>query len=76
MLEQGIISPILTNWQSALVVVPKPGPGDDFRMCVDYVDLNRRTQPVKFPLPHIDDIMQNLGGAKYFCKLDLAKGYY
>lgn len=58
------------------MVVPKPGPGDDFRMCVDYVDLNKLTTTVKFPIPNIEDIMQSLGGSKYFCKLDLSKGYY
>ncbi len=56
--------------------MPKPGPGDEFRMCIDYVDLNKLTTSVKFPIPNIEDIMQNLGGSLYFCKLDLAKGYY
>jgi hypothetical protein len=45
-------------------------------MCIDYVDLNKLTKTVKFPIPNIEDIMQSLGGAFYFCKLDLAKGYY
>ena len=45
-------------------------------MCVDYVDLNKLTKGVKYPLPLIEYIMQNLGGALWFCKLDLAKGYY
>lgn len=57
LLQAGIIEPILTNWQSGIVVVPKPGPGDEFRMCIDYVDLNRLTKTVKFPLPNIEDIM-------------------
>ena len=45
-------------------------------MCIDYVDLNKLTKTVKFPIPNIEDILQSLGGAVYFCKLDLAKGYY
>ena len=56
--------------------MPKPGPGDDYRMCIDYVDLNKLTTTVKFPIPNIEDIMQSLGNSKYFCKLDLSKGYY
>lgn len=45
-------------------------------MCIDYVDLNKITKTCKFPIPNIEDIMSSLGGALYFCKLDLAKGYY
>ena len=76
MLKASIISPILTDWQSGIVIVPKPGPGDDYRFCVDYTDLNKITVPIKFPLPIIEDIMQSLGSCNYFCKLDLAKGYF
>lgn len=57
MLKAGIISPILTDWQSGIVIVPKPGPGDDYRFCVDYTDLNKITKAVKFPFPIIEDIM-------------------
>lgn len=45
-------------------------------MCIDYVDLNKITKTCKFPIPNIEDIMSSLGGSLYFCKLDLAKGYY
>lgn len=45
-------------------------------MCVDYVELNAKTKTVKFAIRNIEDIMQSLGGSQYFCKLDLAKGYY
>ena len=34
------------------------------------------TKTVKFPIPHIEDIMQSLGKAKVFVKMDLAKGYW
>jgi hypothetical protein len=57
LLQEGIIEPILTNWLSGIVVVPKPGPGDEFRMCIDYVDLNKLSKTVKFPLPNIENIM-------------------
>ena len=58
------------------MIVPKPGPGDSYRFCVDFVDVNKITKPIKFPIPIIEDIMQSLGGCNYFCKLDLAKGYF
>lgn len=57
LLADDIIEPILTDWASGIVVVPKPGPGDDFRMCIDYVDLNRITKTVRYPIPYIEDIM-------------------
>ena len=57
MLRIGVIEPILTDWQSAVVVAPKPGPGDDYRFCVDFSDVNKVTKTVKFPIPNIEDIM-------------------
>lgn len=71
-----IIEPTLSDWTSGVVVAPKPGPGDDYRFCVDLQDVNDRTRKIKFPLPNIEEILQNLGGACYFMKLDLAKGYW
>ena len=58
------------------MVVPKPGPGDDHRLCVDFRDVNDRTVSIKYPLPNIDDIVQSLGGSHFYCKLDLAKGFW
>ena len=75
-MSMDVVAPILSNWCSAVVVVPKPGPGDDFRLCMDVVDLNELTEPVNFTIPCIDDILCALGGANWFCKLDLAKGYW
>ena len=38
--------------------------------------MNKVTKTVKFPIPNIEDIMQSLGRAKIFVKMDLAKGYW
>lgn len=44
---------------------------------MDLRDVNEVTKSVKFPLPNIEDIVNSLGGkAKYFTKLDLAKGFW
>ena len=46
------------------------------RMCVDYRQLNDVTIKNKYPLPRIDDLFDQLSGAKVFSKIDLRTGYY
>ena len=48
---------------------------DTIRLCVDYRKLNAMTQVDAYPMPRIDDILDQVGQARYITTLDLAKGY-
>ena len=74
MMEQGVIQASSSPWASPIVLVKKKD--GTLRFCVDYRALNFVTKSDTFPLPRIDDLLDQLGKAKYFTTLDLAAGYW
>ena len=56
-----------------LLVKKKDG---SMRLCVDFRQLNKVTIKNKYPLPRIDDLMDQLVDARVFSKIDLSSGYH
>ena len=46
------------------------------RLCINYRHLNKVTVKNKYPLPTIDDLFDQMRGAKVFSKIDLRSGYH
>ena len=74
MQSRGVIQPSSSPWASPVVLVRKKD--GSLRFCIDYRHLNLVTKPDVFPLPRMDDLLDQLGQSKFFSTLDLASGYW
>ena len=74
MQKAGVIQPSSSPWASPVVIVRKKD--GTYRFCVDYRALNAVTKADTFPLPRVDDLLDQLGDSRFFSTLDLASGYW
>ena len=74
LLDKGFIRPSNSPWGAPVLFVKKKD--GTFRLCIDYRQLNKVTIKNKYPLPRIDDLFDQLKGAKVFSKIDLRSGYH
>jgi hypothetical protein len=74
MLQKGWIQPSSSPYGAPLLFIPRPD--GSMNMCIDYRALNKITIKNKYPLPRIEDLLDNLSGARYFPRLDLTSGNY
>ena len=74
LLDKGFIRPSTSPW-GAPVLFPKKK-GKTLRLCINYRQLSRVTIKNRYPLPRIDDLFDQLRGARVYSKIDLRTGYH
>lgn len=74
MLDQGLIRKSIRPCVVPVVLATKKG--GKWTLCTDSRAINKITIRYKFPIPRIEDLMDCLGEAKYYTKLDLKSGYH
>lgn len=79
MLNQKIIRPSVSPWSAPIWVVPKKPDASGkvkWRIVIDYRKLNEITIGDAYPIPNINEILDQLGHSKYFTTLDLASSFH
>ncbi|CAN6445407.1 unnamed protein product [Victoria cruziana] len=74
LVEKGFIQPSVSPWGAPVLFVEKKD--GTMRLCIDYRMLNQATIKNKYPLPRIDDLLDQLAESSIFSKIDLRSGYH
>ena len=78
LLEKGYIVPSASPFGAAVMCIPKAGQPGKYRMVIDYRRLNALTVADRFPLPDIQELIDEIGtkNYKYWCSFDLCSGFF
>ena len=74
LVDRGFIRPSISPWGAPMLFLKKKD--GTWRLCIDYRQLNKVTIRNIYPLPRIDDLIDQLRGVKVLSKIDLRSGYY
>jgi hypothetical protein len=74
LLKKGLIRPSASPWGFPVLFVKKPN--GKWRMCIDYRALNQVTLKNGYPLPRIQELLDQIGNARVFTKIDLTSGFW
>ena len=74
LLDKGFIRPSTSPWGPPVLFAKKKD--KTLRLCIDYRQLNKVTIKNRYPLPRIDDLFDQLRGARVYSKIDLRTGYH
>eukprot|EP01018_Ginkgo_biloba_P001842 Gb_23790 [translate_table: standard] len=74
LLEMEHIKPSASPCGSPVLLVPKKD--GSWRLCIDYRAINKIMVKNRYPLPRIDDLLDQLQGASFFSKIDFKSGYH
>ena len=73
-MDKGFIRPSTSPWGAPVLFAKMKD--KTLRLCIDYRQLNRVTIKNRYPLPRIDDLFDQLKGARVYSKIDLRTGYH
>jgi Reverse transcriptase (RNA-dependent DNA polymerase) len=73
-LRKGYIVPTVAEYTSGIVIVPKKG--GEHRVCIDFRELNSLTEMDSYPIPLIDDLLNQIKNKNVYSKIDLRDAYH